>query len=68
MLAFEHNVDIQVCEVRHDYVDYWMQKVNNKELTVEQVQEMSNFYSNVIESVKILIQVHKPFRINRLGE
>lgn len=68
MLAFENDVDIQICEVKHDFIDHWVKKVNNKELTVDQLYEMSNFYSNVIESVKILIQVHKPFRINRLGE
>lgn len=66
MLAFEHGVDIQVCEVKHDFIDFWVKKVNNKELTIEQLYEMSNFYNNVIESVKILIQVHKPFRVNSL--
>jgi hypothetical protein len=66
MLAFEHDVDIQVCEVNYDFVEYWLNKVHKKEMTMEDLYEALNFYNNVASSVKVLIQVHKPFRVNSL--
>lgn len=66
MLAFECNVDIQVCEVQNVFIDYWLNKVKNKQLTMDTLYEIMNFNSNVVESVRLLIQVHKPFRIDKL--
>ncbi|UTS52179.1 hypothetical protein [Synechococcus phage BUCT-ZZ01] len=65
-LAFEHGVDIQVCEVQYDFIDYWTKKVQNKEMTVEELYEALSFYNNVATSVKLLIQVHKPVRVQTL--
>lgn len=67
MLAFMHDVDIQVCEVKYEFVDHWKKKVERKEMTVDDLYEALNFYSNVAESVKVLIQVHKPFRIDSIN-
>lgn len=66
MLAFEHGVDIEVCDVKYDFVQYWSEKLERKEITKEQLYEMLNFNNNVAESVKLLIQVHKPVRIDKL--
>lgn len=67
MLGFEHGVDIQVCEVKYEFIGYWKEKVERREITIDQLYEYLNFYSNVAESVKVLVQVHKPVRIDRLG-
>lgn len=66
MLGFEHGVDIQVCEVNYEFIDFWKDKVKKGEMTIDQLYENLNFYNNVAESVKVLIQVHKPFRVDKL--
>lgn len=66
MLAFEHGIDIEVCDVKHEFTSYWNDKLQNKQITEEQLYESLNFLSNVAESVKLLIQVHKPVRIDKL--
>lgn len=67
MLGFEHGVDIQVCEVKYEFIDLWKKKVASGEITVDQLYDNLNFLNNVAESVKMLVQVHKPVRIDNLG-
>lgn len=62
-LAFEHDIDIEVCEQKYDINQWVIDKVESKEIEQESIDLMLNTMNNVASSVKILIQVHKPGRI-----
>ena len=64
-LAFYHDIDIEVCDIQFDYIPFWQEKVKNKEMTQEQLNFALNHYNNVALSVRYLIQVHKPGRIDK---
>lgn len=66
MLAFEHGVDIQIRDIKYDFTNFWQEKVQSGKITEEQLYDALNFNNNVAESVKVLIQVHKPIRIKTL--
>lgn len=61
-LALIHDIDIEVCDVKHEWVSYWSEKVRNKEMTEDELYEALNTRSNVAHSVILLIQVYKPGR------
>jgi hypothetical protein len=61
-LAIMHDVDIEVCDVKHEWVPYWSEKVRAREMTEEQLYFNLNHMNNVAQSVMLLIQVHKPGR------
>lgn len=61
-LAFEHEIDVDVCEVRYVYTKPWLDMVRNKQMTEEQLDFALHTQSNVAESTLMLIQVHKPCR------
>jgi hypothetical protein len=61
-LSIEYGVDIEVCEVKHDFTPHWVEKINKKEITEEELTFNLNTLSNVAMSVIMLIQVHKPGR------
>lgn len=63
-LALMHNIDIEVLDVKHVWVDYWAQQVKEGKIKIE---ELENYYmkvfNNVALSVIMLITVHKNERI-----
>ena len=62
-IAITEGVDIDVCEIKYQYIDYWIEKVRNKEITLEQLEtEIIHTQCNVAHSTVLLIQVHKPPR------
>ena len=61
-LALEHDIDIEVCDVKHDWNNYWSEKVRKKEMTEEELYFNLNTLNNVAQSVILLVQVHKPGR------
>jgi len=61
-LAIEHDIDIEVCDVKHDWNNYWTEKVRNKEMTEDELYFNLNTMNNVAQSVIMLIQAHKPGR------
>lgn len=61
-LSITTGVDLDVCEVNYEYVDHWVQKVRNKEITMEELEFALHTQSNVAESTRMLLQVHKPGR------
>ena len=61
-LAIEHDIDIEVCDVKHDWNNYWTEKVRNKEMTEDELYFNLNTMNNVAQSVIMLIQTHKPGR------
>jgi hypothetical protein len=66
-LAFEHNVDIEICDMQFDYTKPWEERVKSKQITPEELNYALNHFNNVALSAKYLIQVHKPGR-NDLSE
>ena len=63
-LAFEHNIDIEIADVQYDYIQGWRERVIEKKMSQDDLTFALNHYNNVAESVKYLIQVHKPGRID----
>jgi hypothetical protein len=63
-LAFEHDVDIEICDMQFDYIEVWANRLRNKEMTPEEMDHALNHFNNVADSVKYLIQIHKPGRID----
>jgi hypothetical protein len=62
-IAITQGIDLDVCEVRYEYIDYWIDKVRNKEITQEQLEnEIIHTQNNVAHSTVMLLQVHKPPR------
>jgi predicted SAM-dependent methyltransferase len=64
-LAFIHDVDINVMEVRYVFNDDWVEKVNSKEITEKELYYALNHFNNVAYSIIMLIQVHKPGRVTQ---
>jgi hypothetical protein len=61
-LSLQHQVDIEVCEVRYDYNVYWQDKLIQGEITQDQLNDALVMYNNVAMSTILLIQTHKPGR------
>lgn len=62
-ISILEGIDLDVCEVKYLYNEYWVEKVRNKELSFEQLEkEVIHFNSNVAHSTLLLLQVHKPPR------
>ena len=64
-LAFEYDIDIEVCEVAYDWIEYFHKKLESNELSGTDFDIAFNTLNNVAESTKLLIQVHKPGRYTR---
>jgi hypothetical protein len=61
-LAFEHDVDIEICDMQFDYTPPWAERLQKREITQEEITYALNHFNNVALSTKYLIQVHKPGR------
>lgn len=64
LMAFNYGVDIQVCDVQFEYTNPWKQRIKQNEISQEELIYALNHLNNVALCTKILIQVHKPFRID----
>jgi len=67
MLAFDYDVDIEVCDVQFEYTPPFMKRIKEKSISQDELTYALNHLNNVALSTKILIQVHKPGRVD-LGE
>jgi hypothetical protein len=65
LLAFDTNIDIEVCEIDFVYTEPFKKKIEDKQITKEELDYALNHLNNVAVSTKILIQVHKPPRYNK---
>jgi hypothetical protein len=65
LLAFEHDVDIEVLDVQMEYTPPFIEAIKNKTMDGQQLNHALNHMNNVALSTKILIQVHKPGRIDK---
>ena len=61
-LSLQYRVDIEVCEVQYQWSRHWLDKLNKKEITEDQLWEALATYNNVAMSTILLIQTHKPAR------
>jgi hypothetical protein len=64
MLAFEEDVDIEVCDTQFDYTPPFAARLKDKSITQEELTYSLNHLNNVALSFKVLIQVHKPGRFD----
>lgn len=64
LLAFEQNIDIEVVDSQFEYTDPWQKRIDEKTVSQDELVYAMNFLNNVILSVKVLIQIHKPGRID----
>ncbi len=62
MLAFQEDIDIEVCDVNFDYSKGFAEKIKNNSISVDELRYATDHLNNVATSTKILIQVHKPSR------
>jgi hypothetical protein len=62
ILAFEHDIDIEVCDTQFVYTEPWQHKIRNNEVTSDELNYALNHFNNVALSMIMLIQVHKPGR------
>lgn len=60
--AFEHDVDIEICDMQFDYTKPWLDRLRSKQISDEELTYALNHFNNVALSTKYLIQVHKPGR------
>lgn len=64
-LAFDEDIDIEICDVQFDFIEYWQQKRNANEMSEDELTFALNVYNNVASSMRLLIQVHKPGRVSQ---
>jgi hypothetical protein len=64
LLAFEHNIDIEVCDTQFEYTPPYAERMKRGEIKQEELLYSLNHLNNVALSTKLLIQVHKPGRID----
>ena len=62
LLAFEEDIDIEVCDVNFEYTPPFAKRIKDKQITPDELQYSLNHFNNVALSTRILIQVHKPGR------
>ena len=65
LLAFEHGIDLEVCDVQFEYLPHWEQRVKSGEISEEELNYALNTFNNVALSMKLLIQVNKPGRVSK---
>ena len=61
LLAFDYDIDIEVCDTNFEYTAPWAHKIRNG-LKEDELTYALNHFNNVALSTRILIQVHKPGR------
>lgn len=62
LLAFQHNIDIEICDVQFEYTKPYQDKIQDNSITEEELIFALNHLNNVALSTKLLIQIHKPGR------
>jgi hypothetical protein len=64
LLAFEHDMDIEICDIQFDYTTPWKNKFSSGKITQEELNYALNHFNNVALSMRLLVQTHKPGRID----
>jgi hypothetical protein len=63
LLAYEHDVDLEVFQTRNMYAAHWEELIHNKKVDEDQLAHAIATVNNVVESVLYAIKVHKPGRV-----
>lgn len=61
-LGLYNNIDLEVFDITHNMVGYWIQQVNSGMLGSQQLEINLNTMANIAESINIFVRVHKPGR------
>jgi predicted SAM-dependent methyltransferase len=61
-LAFDIDVDFEVCDTQHEFTHLFKDKIKSGEITQEELNFAFNTLNNVAESTRYLVEVHKPGR------
>ena len=61
-LAFDTDIDIEICDIKYDFTHIFKDKISKGEITKDELDFAFNTLNNVAESTKMLIEVHKPGR------
>lgn len=64
LLAFEHGIDLEVCDVNFEYLPHWSERLKKGEISEDELNYALNTFNNVALSMKVLIQVNKPGRVS----
>ena len=64
IICFEHDIDLEICDVQFEYLDHWKNKLKSGQISEEELNFALNTYNNVALSMKLLIQVNKPGRVS----
>ena len=65
LLAFDHDIDIEVVDTQFIYTDLWQKKIQRREINEDELTYALNHFNNVALSMVVLIQVFKPGRIDK---
>lgn len=65
LLAFEHNIDLEICDVQFEYLPHWNERLKKGEITEEELNYALNTFNNVALSMRLLVQVNKPGRVSQ---
>ena len=63
-LSLLYDIDIEVCETQFVYTDNWKEKIRQG-IPEDELVMAQNCLNNVIKDVRILIQIHKPGRVDK---
>lgn len=61
-LAFDIEVDVELCDTQYDFTHLFKDKVKSGEISEADFNVIFNTMNNVAENTRMLIQVHKPGR------
>lgn len=64
LLAFEHDIDLEICDVQFEYLPHWEERRKKGEISDEELNYALNTFNNVALSMRLLIQVNKPGRVS----
>jgi hypothetical protein len=62
LLGFEHDIDIEVCDIQFEYTAPYEARMKQGKITQEELDYSINHLNNVALATRILIQVHKAGR------
>lgn len=65
LLAFEEEIDVEICDVKFIYTPPWQQRIQMGNITQEEISYALNHFNNVALSMVVLMQVHKAPRYHR---
>jgi hypothetical protein len=64
MLAFDEDIDIEVCDSNFEFTEPFKDRISKNTISEEELTYSLNHLNNVALATRILIQVHKPGRID----